>query len=360
MIPPHSQEIITLDAKGWKRSRSRDGSRPIWILPLSVKSRIGDAWITILETPSDRVLFGLYGATPPDTPPEGLLHDHNVDKIVRAISGVRCLEWSEFEPAVGHARRSVLPAGAYQLKVKLFSKQPEKVRLTVCGLDVPQLWGGVEIVSEVGTGNTDLTLQFHKPFAPYEIAIKIESEGGEVHPLRCTLKPDAAALFSDLKGWEDEGNRPVWLEKASASNVLGQAAPSLTHIAFERNLIIRDIKLPETVKSGAWVVGVMSLDLLDREFGNIWEYHFFLHLYDKIGNQVHANGCQLTYALAASAQGQCFTFDKPIELPTGDYQVRLGVWNGRTGERLTLKPEGPFASRIHHKYIDCFELTVTE
>jgi hypothetical protein len=166
--------------------------------------------------------------------------------------------------------------------------------------------------------------------------------------------------FADLKGWEAEGTLPVWLDKVSASNVLVEASPSLTHIAFGRNLIIHDMKLPKTIKSGARVVGVMSLDLLDREFKDIWEYHFFLHLYDTMGNQVHVNGCQLTYALAASAQGQCFSFDKPTELPVGDYQVRLGVWNGRTGEKWAIKPEGPSASRIHRNYVECFKLSVTE
>ena len=359
IMPAHTQHVVRVPATGWIESSSRDGSVPIWILPLELSAHVGDGWISVLDTPAECERFELYGGHS-TAPPHALISENNGAQLARAVAGVRMVEWGDFTPALDHGRRTVLPAGVYQFTCDIYAKTAGSVCVSIGGVDAFPMWEGVERSSELRVGETRVSFQFSKPYAPYEIAIGIKSEAGDIQPTRCTIKPDAARILADLKQWEESGARPEWLSEAADAKPLAECAPTVRAVRFGRRLMMHEIKLPLSIRRGDRLVGKIRMELLDRKMQRLGENHLFLHLYDAEGHQVHVGGCHLTYALAASQLGRCIAFDKPITLPPGEYAVRLGIWNGRTKAAWSISSEGPCADQIHDDYVVVSTLTVTE
>ena len=178
-------------------------------------------------------------------------------------------------------------------------------------------------------GCQKVVYRFAKSFAPYQCRIRADCGEGSLAIQSWKIVPDVAAVVNGLMQWTGGGGRPSWLRGLSSGPA---ASPKYT---FDHAVGVESFVMPQVVDPGQKITIFCKTRMLAFSMHDFSQCYFFVHLLNRDGEQVYAGGFSLAEAVAASGAGLHVVCDEPTGLAPGDYAVEIGIWNPRTGLRLS-------------------------
>jgi hypothetical protein len=367
VMAPNAQQTLRLAPRRWRHNGgNRLFPQGSYIVPLTVRTQTGPAWVTVMTDERETHLFQLFGGKiidrarlqPSDVPSLELINEM---QRMRYLEGESMRDLVADEPLDRVCRVPAdgvaLPCGPYILRCEIRGLTDE-AEVTV-KLDDFYRSGDLAAFEEtfrLQAGVQVVTSRFAKIFAPYHGQIEMVCKKGNVRLERWSLVPDTRRIRDDFQRWADGGTAPVWLG-GGAAEARVQSNPV---IRFGNRASLIRLDFPGTIpRTGKIpVFCIMEMERLDKpDFG---EYSVFIHLLDRDGKMVDAVQFPLWQAVAVGALNKPIMCDVPENLPPGDYALAMGVYNSRTEHRLPIQGNG-LSEREQRKRFHLFgKTTVTE
>ena len=234
-LPPHDQQIIKLHPGPPQRHFPAEEGQPrTHIHELRLSARPGPAWIEVIHSPLQKTLFTAFGPDAGTAPPPPLNEDAaNVLRTIRFLDSEEPV--AILPPAHPLFTSEGLPAGNYQLRATLvnLSDQPAPFSFSLDdpltpspGFTAPE---HITPVLYAPPGVSTHTSLFHKPFAPFEVELSLNTHARDLllrswsfAPVRdqtAPPQPDPPALpFHPLDIRYREGIRLTGLHLALPDN----------------------------------------------------------------------------------------------------------------------------------------------
>ncbi|MFC1498673.1 ArnT family glycosyltransferase [Verrucomicrobiota bacterium] len=349
VLAPSSQDILALEPRTWREINSRNEfSENAFIVPVNVKSSVGDVWVTVLVGNREVSHFIMFGGE------TGGVVSFNFNELSRPeieqeLARTRFLENNDISNVVleaddaGRQAYSLLeesiplPCGAYLLECEFMSLTPD----FDAALGVERLTGFEYIAVEETKLSAEckvMKFRFSKTFAPYQCRIKLKAVSGHAKLRSWRLMPDASAILDDLERWKDREEAPEWAKRAvTRSQESGARSQELENrkIVFGKSIELGEVKLSEQLAGEAWEL-CCGMKLKEFSLRNFDVYQVFVHLRDNNGKQVHSDGFPLWKAFISSEFRMPVVLKKLPDTLSGIYDVEVGVWNVRTRKRLSV------------------------
>ncbi len=363
VLAPNTQQTLRLTPRRWRHgggnSKFPQGS---FIVPLSVRTQTGAAWVSVMTDEREYHLFQLFGGQisdrsllqPSDVPSPELIDEMDRMRYLEGkergdISADDPLEMAHRFPKEGVA----LPCGPFMLQCVIRSSTDE-AEVTV-KLDDFHQCGDLAVFEEtfrLRSGVQVVTSHFSKAFAPYEGQIEVLSKKGNCRVEGWTLTPDTARIRDDLRQWADGGAAPAWL----GSRAGAAPARSGPDLRFGNRIRLTRLSFPNTLRPTEKVPIFCAMELERFGWPHFEDYTVFIHLLDGEGHMAHDFHFPLWQAVALGALNRPIMGDAPASLAPGDYDLILGAYNHRTGKRLSIQGEG-LSARERNKSIYLFGRT---
>lgn len=324
-----------------RRVIRRKGRDPVYLIPLSINARLGEVWAHAMDDADALNHFRLFSGVLEGADNLPRLPEDR-DALCRALEHARYYGESmnprvlyENEPQF-LLREAPLAAGRYRLSGRLESlSKTARVRVT---LEEPM---GSPWREEVVTfsGRTDIEALFDKTLRPHVSHLKIECEDGRARLAEWRLVPDAEAIVDDLSRWKTSGDRPVWSRVFRPADAPEPKAAEM-NVRFGAAVRFGAFGLPSSAVAGSRLPVTARAEWLNYGFRHFDEHYVFLHFIDEEGRQRGAAHFPLYAAVEARDGMGPISCDLPGDLPPGRYEVKFGIYNARTGNRLDPHGEG--------------------
>jgi len=355
-LTPHSQSMTTITPSRWRRSLgNREIPNGCFLVPLEIQAQGGNAWVTLLMDEHETRIFNFYG---------GMVQERSLLKLsdiptreqsdasleMRYLEGESSDDLIPPEPPTPGYRFPkegfVLPCGPYLLEYVIQCQTPNtEIALKLDDFHSCQELTPFEATHHLEAGYQVLTSRFTKAFAPYEVQLELKVLRGRCRLLNWSIRPDVAQIQNDLQNWAKGGNRPVWLSPGK-----GIQAPAWDKAPiFFGNRMIRlsRLTLPTAISKRENVLITCEMAFERFGFPHLDDDVFFIHMLNAQGHTVHTFNFPLWQTFALGALNIPFRFEPPTQLPPGEYDLELGVYNTRIEKRLPI--EGESLSKIEQQ-----------
>jgi hypothetical protein len=368
MLAPDSQTEFDVVPEHWRRGRTRgDDPQALALVALDVNTRMGPVWVTLMTDEREMARYRLFGGTGSQADasmltrslPHALASNlafarfldsgdhggHTLDSASRE-RGTLVLEQDGF----------ALPAGTYTLTFRLAGMDGEAdVRINVTDAYAFDARPMLEQTHTLDPGGQIVRATFSKPLTPYECVVRLTCTRGRARLESWSLEPGYEAIIDALKAWSQGGDKPLWLAPAFAEGILPR--PAVTErVVFGDCIEMVAFDAPARVRRGE-PFSVHLGSVLVRPLENIEEYAWFIHLRDADGQQVYADGFELWQSLASVSQGAAVVCRDALSVPAGTYHVEVGIWNGRTKQRLSVAGDN-LTRRERRKRLLCMKTPI--
>jgi hypothetical protein len=367
-LSAHSQTVITLTPSQWRRSPGNpeipDGC---FLIPLEIQSMGGNAWATILMDERETRVFNFYGGMIQD---RARLNPSDIptSQQSEALKSMRYLD--------GEASAKLLPddaqgyrfpkdgialaCGPYLLECVIQCQTPAaEVALKLDDFHKCQELTPFETTHHLEFGYQVVTSHFTKAFAPYEAQLEIKALSGQCQLLNWRLIPDVTQIQKDLKNWIEGANRPIWLSQGQGTNAPAPAWDKAP-ITFDGKIHLSRLIIPATVSKRETVLINCEMGIDNFRTPHLDDIVFFIHLLNDQGHTVHTFNFPLWQTFALGSLNIPFRFQPPTQLPPGEYELQLGMYNARIEKRLAIEGEG-LSKRERQKRHHVFgRITLTE
>ncbi len=362
-LTPHSQTLIAVTPHHWQYSPG-DTTMPggCFLVPLTIQAEGGNVWVSVLADERETRLFNFYGGLvqerallkPSDIPTR---EQSEVLQEMRYLDGEVSADLSPLiPPATGYRfpqEGLALPCGPYLIECTIQCQTPKaEVSLKLDDFHPCRELTPFETTYHLEAGYQVITSRFTKAFAPYEVQLEIKALQGQCHLLSWVIRPDTIQIQDDLENWAKGGNRPAWLSTGKGSPTAPppwDKAPLL----FGDRIRLSRLVVPPTISKREKVLITCEMAFERFGFPHLDDHVFFIHLLDAQGHTVHTFNFPLWQTFALGTLNIPFRFDPPSQLPSGEYDLELGLYNTIiekrlpiTGESLTVKER----QKRHHVF----------
>lgn len=346
-LDPHQTAILELEPRVIRHSAGAgSGSRPVYLVPLSARSRPGSVSVFLLDSPAAEAAFDAFARSvssgpatlptppaadwidplsetrfvesPPHTPPLAVNPSSDVrltPQPLRLMPGPYVLQCRVVFPAAATGTFSLIVRNGFL---------PDMLRFAG-----PQAWSN-RFDSEPFTGLRTLRFPFVKTDAAPETVFVASAAGHPCEILDWSLQPDyrgAAALPAPVPA-----DTAVELPPETP-------APALT---WNRNAIrLESCALPISVKTGEPLPLGFRFSLLNPDLPRFDELVIFMHLVGEEGVVHPLQGIPLACAAFGAGALNHYLADLPPDLRPGTYRIRIGLYNARTLVRLPMAAADP-------------------
>lgn len=194
-LPPHTQKLVKLHPGPPQRVfPAADGQPRTQIHELRVSARPGAAWIEVIHSPLQKILFTAFGPDAHTAPPPPLN-----EEAAEVLETVRFLDRDEsvtvLPPAHPLFTSEGLPAGNYQLRATLvnLSDQPAPFSFSLEDSLTPSPnvhpTGRASPVLHVPPGVSVHTAAFQKSFAPFEVDLSLNTNARGLQLISWSFTP---------------------------------------------------------------------------------------------------------------------------------------------------------------------------
>jgi hypothetical protein len=350
-LPANSQRLLSLVPKRIKTlSSGLSKLGDLYLIKTDVVTELGGATVTYMADQRAVENFTLFGAVPPENDNVHIPGADEFRVMEPMFDGTAYHEESygkgiDLDSNDSESGRKTLvpvsaiplPAGIYLFEIDVLSRdkaglleirQHDPLGLNECAADAQAY------ALEKGTNRICFVLK--KTFAPYRSQIEVNALRGRVVLRSIEIKPDFVGIRNDILAWKEHDKRPEWFgvgvpASASEGKSLDMPGPILVDGAIE----FSQIRTPVEVNGGDELVMECPIAITDFRIRNVDELSIFIHFVDKNQRQVLALENSVAMAAAAAAQGRALSFGK-IDLPPGEYALKMGVYNHRTEKRLKI------------------------
>lgn len=367
VMAPNSQQTLRLTPRRWRHSGGNaqfpQGS---FIVPLTVRSQTGPAWVTVMTDERETHLFQLFGGQISE---RAMLQPEDVPslELIDEMQRVHYLEGGEQRfLAAGDPEDMVcrlpeegvaLPCGPYILRCEIRGLTDE-AEVTV-KLDDFSRCGDLAAFEEtfrLQAGVQVVTSRFAKAFAPYHGQIEMACKKGNVRLEGWSLTPDTARIRDDFQRWADGGTAPAWLGSGAAEARI----QSDRVLRFGDRVRLTRLDFPATIRRMEKVPIFCAMEMERFGWADFADYTVFIHLLGPDGKLAEAFQFPLWQAVAVGSLNKPIMCDVPETLPPGDYTLAMGVYSSRTEQRLAIQGDG-LSERERRKRFHVFgKTTVTE
>jgi hypothetical protein len=367
VLAPHDQQTLRVSPRRWRRIEgTRKAPAGSFLVPLTVRAQTGAAWVTVMTDERETHLFDLFGGKIAD---RARLRPEDVPSqdVIRELERMRYLEGDEHlvssaDHPTGKACRFpgegvALPCGSFRLRCEIRVLSPD-AEATITLTDfrrclVEPVFSETVRLSE---GLQVVTCRFSKVFAPYEGQFELVSSKGTCRVERWSLVPDAARMREDLRPWLASGTVPAWVGRGTAP-VPVRRDPALR---FGNRIRLTHLDFPATVRKKEKIPIFCAMELDRFGWPHLGEYFLFIHLLNRDGHTVSDFHFSVEQVMAQGSMNKPFWCEPLAGLPAGEYSLEVGVYSGRTEQRLSLQGEG-LSRRERAKRVHVFgKTTVTE
>ncbi|MBU0677917.1 MAG: glycosyltransferase family 39 protein [Verrucomicrobia bacterium] len=376
-LDPNEQKVLTVTPRRWKRFRAAgpDG-KEVFIVPLTADVKIGECWVTVMQTDEEVAAFRLYGGDCPERS-FPLAEAWTETEAATRMDEIAFLHSSDTDNAlVSTGRVSLLqhdielPAGEYifdctvavdgergSLTFELVDPHGIVTKWTPSNLDA-YLYGAAWKKNwkidwakpesfDLTAGVQTMRYRFAKPFAPYAVNIKIAAGGDNCRILGWNLRPDSELLLKQISAYRTDGTVPSWCVRSLSAGWENERV--VNGVSFPGALKLTGCSFPEQIKSGAPLRYSFSFDIADCDIRNYEEQVVFVHLLDKDGKKVATFDYPIQFTRIGSSPTPLIEAIAPADLQPGTYDLEVGVYNVRTRIRLPviLSEDAPFNAQQH-------------
>jgi hypothetical protein len=343
-IAPDSYDVVKLVASCCKRVDMRgEASSDVYIVPITVTARHGDAWVTVLGSKREEDNFLLFSGKADDPSVRKQVSEYQIDKISSLIADARYFGGSLALLELPHGEsclilEDALPAGVYRLELGAVPLAPD-TRIKVLFKDMfdrelPALRADPADTIPV-TGSGLVTAYLEKPFAPYQIRVEVRCVAGSCALGIWRIQPDAKAIIGDLRTYTNNASMPEWLGRYKQETGLPSNRDKFGGVVFNRTIELDDVSFPATIRTGTnefLCFMRMNVPMLY----DVDKYQVFLHFIDANNKQAGSSGITLHQAVSAEESGLVNTLIVPAGLQNGKYEVRMGICNIESGKRMKI------------------------
>jgi hypothetical protein len=342
----NEQKIVELSPSAWRTMKgAAPGGKDVLIASLSIRPRLGKAWVAVMTDPREVENFRRYGgeAVAPvehnELPPK--------QELVKRLSETAFLQDAGAAPVSlstnpvplipGHA---ALPAGAYILECALENPSndvdvvfeavdPSRVRDHTYSIDGE--WDTRKQFT-LTPGAHVIRYEFTKPFAPYEmnIAVAASREGAPCKIVGWKLYPDTEKILGAL----DEESSPAWLARFPRHGSCEET--QIDGLPFGDAIVLKSYSFPAAFSVGQAFSYGFRFDIQNYRLRNFDELVLYVHVDNADLKTLATFDVPLRLVCFGQDPMIAFRDRMPPDLPPGEYSLAVGIYNVRT--QIKLKP----------------------
>ncbi len=365
-LPPHSQQLLRVPRVTWRRRVDRrDTGRAIYLVDVSARAELGEAWVTFPADERESALFRCFGGDAQGAAAAVLPPPDTLEALAGAVDAEPYLEGTGGPaPAAGGAPALLMPAetplaaGAYVLTLDVESG-PGGAELEVRQVDARGCGDRLDTVRQlsVAAGGGEVAYRWEKPFAPYTVNLELRAVSGSCRVRGWRLRPDTRPLVAGLRAMQAGGDPPAWLRRGPDGMVAGEEDLDVRLGPCVR--LLEGRLLEETIGAG------QPLRLVCRvapgRYGpKVAEHDLFVHLVGADGLVRHAAHVNIFDVAWGAGAALPLTVPLPADLPAGTYRVLVGAWHrrGQVNRPVRPGPRTPSALRLEPERVDIGAVTV--
>jgi hypothetical protein len=209
---------------------------------------------------------------------------------------------------------------------------------------------GVDESSKVlfGKGRQKIKFIFRKTFAPYMSQLRIIMLQGQCELHTYSITPAFPEIISDLNKWSESGIEPIWRQKNQGESDFVDAL-SDKKIKLGNRVYVIELAFPDKINIGDELFMRCSMEISHFPFRDFKNYSVFVHFIDGKGRQIHATDCPLWMATASHNNKALISLGDLPNIPLGTYELKIGIYNGRTHKRLSTSGDIDANSRSERR-----------
>jgi len=344
ILDPNAQTLINVPDSalrpGWL---AKHFSKDPLNIPIRVSANGGETWVTILDQPAALAYYQLFGGAG-----EGITLPKLKIPAKDIAQQVDCAYYIGGDNLSGKIlyegqheflfRYAPLPSGTYRLTCEIFPLTPD----CTIGVTQPTIFSEIDpeapLAQPIDIGNmtyTVLTQTFSKAFAPFQYKAGIKCVKGKCMLGTWALQPDTSAILDDLRthGYEAFTRHPPKLPANTPDKFAG--------VRFGNGIELIHADFPETLTANEPIYVNVAMRLTKYPLSHFGNYAVFFHLLGSDGKQVGTTDFPLYKAMYSTDVQYPIMCRALGNIPPGEYEVWLGIYNGRTLRRMNIKnPKG--------------------
>jgi len=366
---PNEQQILTFTPRKWRHYPGSGTQKEPFIIPLEIETMTGNLIVTVLDSKFERKRFALFGATATNYID---LLTNNVDTLAEDLRQTRYLEANQCNRQISAGNKKysadfllpsegmLLPGGAYELECDIAGLAPTST-VSFLLADHRGAFGQFnagETVSVV-PGPQQITYRFTKTFAPYLCQVQILCTTGTCNIISWRLRPDVMKIAGDMKTWRDTGTAPLWTRRYPVQEPWTGQEWGRPEILFDKAISLKRFEYSSSVRRGQPLTVRCTIQPARFPYLAYDDIVMFFHLVDRNGKQAAALNLAVREVDTAASAGAFSTLTGTSELPPGTYDMWLGIWNGRTHNRLSFSGRNCTSDEKSKRRIHAGKVTIT-
>lgn len=342
-IEANSQKMIKLSPFKWKKINKKNQNYEVYIVPITITSKLGNSWITVLSNEKDRIWYNVFGAHSLKGT-NYIINEFNTEEIVRKVKETAYFnnDQKEIHLIVTNGlsispKPMPLAAGEYILECEVVGFD-EKNTINIEVKDPAFLYSPSKKnkkTFQITKGRQTIVYSFFKQFAPYEINIYLENIIGNCAIGSWRLLPDTKIILQDLSSFFQTGKQPLWF--SHYPSFIEYKEKKVKGVSFGEILTLTGFIFPEEIVAGEKFEYGFRFHLLNYNIKDILEVGVFVQLLDKNNNIVKGYDFALNHACFGKAP-LLYPLHGivPKNVKPGTYNLAMGIFNTRTRKRFPI------------------------